>query len=53
MLHFALSIAGANETVTVSGVSEVPPTDSATPVTLVSRRTSSARPARIAPTASR
>src|SRR5580658_378968 len=38
VLHFALSLAGANETVRVSGVSEVQPTDSATPVTLISRQ---------------
>jgi outer membrane receptor for ferrienterochelin and colicin len=38
VLHFALSIAGANETVRVSGMSEVQPTDSATPVTLISRQ---------------
>jgi outer membrane receptor protein involved in Fe transport len=37
ILHFALSVAGRNETVTVSGVPEVQPTDSATPTTLVSR----------------
>jgi len=38
VLHFPLSIAGTNETVRVSGVSEVQPTDSATPTTLISRQ---------------
>ncbi|HUJ32085.1 MAG TPA: TonB-dependent receptor [Candidatus Acidoferrum sp.] len=37
ILHVPLSVAGKNETVTVSGVTEVQPTDSATPTTLVSR----------------
>ncbi len=37
VLHFALSVAGKNESVTVSGVEEVQPTDSATPMTMVNR----------------
>jgi hypothetical protein len=37
VVHFQLSLAGAKETVNVSGVPEVAPTDSATPVTLVNR----------------
>jgi hypothetical protein len=37
VLHFALRVAGTKETVTVSGEPEAVPTDSATPVTLVSR----------------
>jgi hypothetical protein len=37
VLHFQLSLARATETVNVSGVSEVTPTDSATPITLVNR----------------
>jgi Carboxypeptidase regulatory-like domain/TonB-dependent Receptor Plug Domain len=37
ILHIALTVAGRNETVTVAGQSEVQPTDSATPTTLVSR----------------
>jgi Carboxypeptidase regulatory-like domain/TonB-dependent Receptor Plug Domain len=38
VLHFQLNIAGTSTSVTVSGVPEVQPTDSATPTTLVSRR---------------
>lgn len=38
ILHFGLSLAGNNETVTVSGVSDVQPTDSPTPTTLLSRQ---------------
>ncbi|MGA8868595.1 MAG: TonB-dependent receptor [Candidatus Sulfotelmatobacter sp.] len=38
VLHFALSVATTKETVNVSGAPEAAPTDSATPVTLVSRR---------------
>ncbi|HTS12636.1 MAG TPA: TonB-dependent receptor [Candidatus Limnocylindrales bacterium] len=38
VLHFPLSLAGKNESVTVSGVAEVQPTDTATPITLVSRQ---------------
>jgi len=38
VLHFALSVAGSKETVSVSGApGEVAPTDSATPITLISR----------------
>jgi len=37
VLHLALSVAGSHETVNVSAVPEVAPTDSATPVTLISR----------------
>jgi TonB dependent receptor/Carboxypeptidase regulatory-like domain/TonB-dependent Receptor Plug Domain len=37
VLHLALSIAGRNETVTVPGETEVEPTDSATPMTMVNR----------------
>jgi outer membrane cobalamin receptor len=37
VVHFQLKIAGANETVNVSGAPEIAPTDSATPATLVSR----------------
>src|SRR5579863_1671616 len=37
VLHFALSVAGSKETVTVSGTPENAPTDSATPITLVNR----------------
>ncbi len=37
VLHFALSIGGSKESVTVSGAPESAPTDSATPITLVSR----------------
>src|ERR1700690_2520473 len=37
VVHFLLKLAGKNETVTVSGVAEIAPTDSATPVTLVNR----------------
>ncbi len=36
-LHFALSVAGAKETVNVSGEAEEVPTDSSTPTTLVNR----------------
>ncbi len=38
VLHFQLNIAGTSASVTVSGVPEIQPTDSATPTTLVSRR---------------
>ena len=38
VLHFALSIAGSNETINVSGEAEVVPIDSATPITLVDRQ---------------
>jgi TonB dependent receptor/Carboxypeptidase regulatory-like domain/TonB-dependent Receptor Plug Domain len=37
VLHFALKVVGRNESVTVSGVEEVQPTDSATPMTMVNR----------------
>ncbi|HLW86611.1 MAG TPA: TonB-dependent receptor [Candidatus Sulfotelmatobacter sp.] len=37
VLHFALSVAGSKETVTVSGTPDNMPTDSATPITLVNR----------------
>lgn len=37
VVHFHLSLAGAKETVNVSGVPEILPTDSATPITLVNR----------------
>ena len=37
VLHFALSVAGSNETIEVSGTPEAVPTDSATPTTLVNR----------------
>jgi len=37
VLHFALSVAGAKETINVSGTPEAAPTDSATPTTLVNR----------------
>jgi hypothetical protein len=37
VLHFALNVAAAKETVNVSATSEAAPTDSATPTTLVSR----------------
>ncbi|MGH9496965.1 MAG: carboxypeptidase regulatory-like domain-containing protein, partial [Candidatus Sulfotelmatobacter sp.] len=37
VLHFELSIAGSKETINVAGAPEVAPTDSSTPVTLVSR----------------
>ena len=37
VLHFALSVAGAKETVTVSGATEEVPTDTATPTTVVNR----------------
>jgi hypothetical protein len=37
VVHLALSVAAAHETVNVSGAPEVIPTDSATPTTLVSR----------------
>ena len=37
VLHFALNVAGAKETIDVSGAPESAPTDSATPTTLVSR----------------
>jgi hypothetical protein len=38
VVHFQLSVAGARETLNVSGVPDVAPTDSATPVTLVNRQ---------------
>lgn len=38
VVHFQLSLAGAKETVNVSGIAEVAPTDSVTPITLVDRR---------------
>ena len=38
VVHFQLSVAGAKETLEVSGVPEVVPTDSATPITLVNRQ---------------
>ena len=38
VVHFQLGVAGAKETLEVSGVPDVVPTDSATPITLVSRR---------------
>ena len=38
VLHFALTVATRKETVNVSGAPEAVPTDSATPVTLVSRQ---------------
>lgn len=38
VLHFQLSLAGTEATVTVAGVAEEQPTDSATPTTLVTRR---------------
>jgi hypothetical protein len=37
ILHFALNVAGRTERVTVSGRSEVQPTDSATPTTMLGR----------------
>ena len=37
VVHFQLQVASANEKVTVSGAPEVAPTDSATPISLVSR----------------
>jgi hypothetical protein len=37
VLHLALSVAGKNETVNVSGAPEAAPTDTATPTTLVDR----------------
>jgi hypothetical protein len=37
VVHFQLKLAAANETVNVSGVPEIAPTDSATPITLVNR----------------
>jgi outer membrane receptor for ferrienterochelin and colicin len=37
VVHFQLKLAGANETVNVSGTPETAPTDSATPTTLVNR----------------
>jgi outer membrane cobalamin receptor len=37
VLHFPLNVAGAKETVTVSGAPETAPTDSATPTTLLDR----------------
>ena len=38
VVHLALNVAGTKETVNVIGTSEVAPTDSATPVTLVDRQ---------------
>lgn len=37
VLHYQLAVAGVNETVTVSGQSEVVPTDTATPTTMINR----------------
>ena len=37
VIHFALNVAGAKETINVSGMPEAAPTDSATPTTLVDR----------------
>lgn len=37
VLHFALNVAGARETINVSGAPEVAPTDSSTPTTVVDR----------------
>lgn len=37
VLHYQLAVAGPNETVTVSGQSEVMPTDTATPITMINR----------------
>jgi outer membrane receptor for ferrienterochelin and colicin len=37
VVHFQLKLAAANETVNVSGVPDIAPTDSATPITLVDR----------------
>ncbi len=37
VLHFALDVAGAKETVNVSGAAEEVPSDSATPITIVDR----------------
>jgi hypothetical protein len=37
VIHFALNIAGAKETINVSGMPEAAPTDSSTPTTLVDR----------------
>jgi hypothetical protein len=37
VVHFQFSLAGAKETVNVSGVPEIAPTDSGTPITLVNR----------------
>ena len=49
VLHFALSVAGSKETVSVSGApGEVAPTDSATPITLSAAKRS---PEPLAPTA--
>jgi hypothetical protein len=38
VVHSQLSVAGSKETLEVSGIPEVAPTDSATPITLVNRR---------------
>src|SRR6202035_1368100 len=38
VVHFQLNLAGAKETLNVSGVPDVAPTDSATPITLVNRQ---------------
>jgi hypothetical protein len=38
VVHFQLNVAGAKETLEVSGIPEVVPTDSATPITLVNRQ---------------
>jgi hypothetical protein len=38
VVHFQLSLAGAKETLNVSGVPDVVPTDSATPISLVNRQ---------------
>ena len=38
VLHFALNVAGAKETINVSDTAEAAPTDTATPTTVISRR---------------
>lgn len=51
VVHFQLSVEGTKETLNVSGVPELAPTDSATPITVVNREESSehrAHPAAIA-----
>jgi Carboxypeptidase regulatory-like domain len=53
VLHFALKVAGAKETINVSAAAETAPTDSTTPTTLISRARKSRRlPAPPAPTVS-
>jgi hypothetical protein len=44
VLHFALNVAGAKETINVSATPEAAPTDSATPTTLVNRADIAATP---------